>query len=114
MIEEEFIARNFAISEETVIGKYKFVIYDISDWPKGAKMYNYCPGNMDVYYENEFLFNSNTLIKMFLNQKNPKWKSDYFYDISYFEDSIVKFNGNLFTWDFDMQTKRIVSRTINK
>jgi|GEM_PF-3253428 len=114
MIEKEFIANKLIIKEEKVVGNYKFVIYDITDWKKEAKVYNYSPGNLDVYYDNEFLFNINTLIKRFLNQKNPKWKSDYIYEVSYFKDDIVKVYGDLFTWNFDMNSRKIVSRVINR
>ncbi len=114
MGEKEFIAKNFVIKEETVIGNYKFVIYEITDWCKDAKVCSYSPGNMDIYYDNEFLFNSNTLIKMFLNQKNPKCKSDLFYEVKHYKDNNVKLFGNLFTWDFDMNSQKIVSRVVNK
>lgn len=114
MIEQEFIAKDFKLKEEIVIGKFKFYIYDILDWPKHVKVYNYSPGNMDVYYDNKFLFNSNKCIKMYLKQKNAKHKSDLIYEVEHDKDTIIKFYGNLFIWDFDMISQRIVSRLPNR
>lgn len=115
MSDKIYLVHEFSLKEEVVILGLKFIIYSLVDYDKGLKVTNFTPGNMDIYKEQEFLVNSNKLIKTYAMKNN--WtglKSDVIYNVKQHSNHIVRFSGNIHSYDFDVDILEIVASIINK